>query len=91
MSFGAEKWKQLFNNMPDSSSYVECEQGAKFRDSAANTFRRNRFTGDRVTIDNNKYEDLYLEQAAMRKKQCRTIFFRLDGKEFWTTMSGPPR
>ncbi len=91
MTFGAMKWKQLLNKVPDTSSNVKIEDQKAFSDAAAKTFKLNRFTGDKVTIDNSRYEDLYLKWTEMRKKQCQTVFFRLDGKEFWTTMNGPPR
>ncbi len=62
----------------------------EFEDFAINALRRNRFTGGHITIDITKYDDLYVEDDKMKEKQCKTIFFRVDGKEFWSTFNGPP-
>lgn len=87
MTFGKAKWEEMRRKRP---FHFDMRSQQEFEDFAVNSLKRNPFTGDVITIDTRKYDDLYVEANEMKKRQCKTIFFRVDGKEFWSTFRGPP-
>lgn len=87
MTFGKEKWVEMRRKRPFQNYMRSMEE---FEDFAVKAMKRNPFTGGYITIDITKFDDLYVEEDKMKAKQCKTIFFRVDGKEFWSTFSGPP-
>ncbi len=88
MTFGKEKWVEMRRKRP-FENYMKSLQD--FEDFAVKALKRNPFTGGKITIDTGKYDDLYVDAKEMKAKQCPTIFFRVDGKEFWSTVGGPPQ